>query len=129
MRTLVPGGYVIENESNPHQFAEHFNVWVTKNGQQVAYAEFTPVMEYPVDESGDDIYEPYVDEDGVKRWTRASRIASLKGWRVEVSPEHRRRGLATKMYRHARRAYGLPIVAGDFQTPEGAAFLEGRRSR
>lgn len=52
-----------------------------------------------------------------------ARSVALKGWDVYVHPDHRRRGLATAMYEHAKKVSGLPIVAGDFQTPDGQSFL------
>lgn len=50
-------------------------------------------------------------------------IVALKGWNVEVKPKFRRKGLATAMYEFAAEAFQLPIYPGDFQTPEGRAFL------
>lgn len=72
---------------------------------KVAQAEFAGVYEY--DDSG-------------------SHLVALKGWNVGVSPEHRRKGLGSAMYRFAEDAFGLPVVPGDVQTTEGTAFLRGR---
>jgi len=54
---------------------------------------------------------------------------ALKGWDVRVEPDHRRRGLASAMYAFAKKAFKLPIQPGDFQTPEGEAFLKGRAEK
>jgi GGDEF domain-containing protein len=54
------------------------------------------------------------------------RGAALKGWQVDVSEDHRRLGIATAMYAWAEKMSGKRVVAGDFQTDEGAAFLSGR---
>lgn len=60
---------------------------------------------------------------GVYDYARGGKLVGLKGWNVEVRPEHRRKGLARAMYRYAEKVWGLPVYPGDFQTPEGAAFL------
>ena len=68
-------------------------------------------------------YERGRDDDGISH----SKLVGLKSWNVEVHPDHRRKGLASAMYRFAQEAFGLPVVAGDFQTPEGEAFRTGMK--
>jgi len=46
----------------------------------------------------------------------------LKPVTVTVDDDHQRRGLASAMYDHAKKISGKPILAGDVQTDEGAAF-------
>jgi len=72
---------------------------------------------------------------GVRAWRTdeetgrdTSDVVALKGWNVAVNPAHQRKGLARAMYAFAQQSSGLKIQAGDFQTPEGKAFLSGRSS-
>ena len=44
-----------------------------------------------------------------------------------MRPGFRRQGLASAMYQFAEEAFGLKVVPGSFQTPEGAAFLANRK--
>ena len=86
----------------------HKNEWTVEayfppSMRIVGVAEFAGVYEW--------------DEEGERQ------LVALKGWDVDVSPDFRRRGLATAMYALAERAFDLPIIPGDFQTPAGRAFL------
>lgn len=95
--------------------ASYKNEWdveaLLPNGLTVGRATFAGVRDYEVE-----------DEDGFPK------LVALKGWQVDVAPAHRRRGLAAAMYRFAEEAFRLPVRPGDFQTPEGAMFLQGRSS-
>jgi GNAT superfamily N-acetyltransferase len=90
--------------------APHRNEWIVEayigNWVKVGDAEFVGVRDHP------DPDRPYHSE-----------VVALKGWQVEVHPDHQRKGLANAMYAFAEKAFGLPIKAGDFQTPAGHAFL------
>lgn len=94
--------------------------------QTVASAHFTPLPE--VDAEGEYVQEPRPawreplwDEDGAQITTHR-KVAAWKPWMVEVNPQHRRKGLATAMYRHLESATGVPIKNGGVQSPEGKAF-------
>lgn len=118
---------------NPHGFSEDYIVFATDGrlGQQVAEATFVSREERVLDDDGYQVYEPYLDEyapgEFVERHSPVSKVVALKGWDVWVSPDYRRRGIASKLYKIAEKAYGVPVLPGDFQTPEGSKFLRGRK--
>ncbi len=99
----------------------HKNEWTieayTGNWRKAGVASFVGVYEF-------------LDEDD-PRWTSptSSVLVGLKGWDVEVSPDHRRKGLASEMYAFAEEAFELPVSAGDFQTEAGTGFLKRRTKR
>jgi GNAT superfamily N-acetyltransferase len=103
----IPGGYRLQHHSDPGQ-----NEWgVTAYDQDknpVGEAQFAGTFRAPRD-----------DED-----PNHLVLDGLKGWNVDVHPDHRRRGLATAMYHRAAEVFGMPVRAGDFQTPSGRAFLD-----
>ena len=51
-----------------------------------------------------------------------SHPTKMKAWDVHVDPNHRRKGIATAMYRYAEEKSGKQIEPGDFVTPEGKEF-------
>lgn len=64
---------------------------------------------------------------GVYDYDNDHELIGLRGWDVAVRPDHRRKGLASAMYRYAEQAFGLPISKGSFQTPAGSGFVQGRK--
>jgi GNAT superfamily N-acetyltransferase len=94
-----------KNEWAVEAYDEHNNV--------IGMAEFAGVYEY--ERTEDDPYQ--------------KTLVALKGWQVGVRPGFRRLGLASAMYQFAEEAFGLKIVPGGFQTPEGAAFLKARKRK
>lgn len=82
----------------------------TQDGLIVGEAEFVPVRDYTADP--DNEHPP---------------ISAWKGWSVNVAEGHRRKGLARAMYALVEERSGLKVVPGDFQTPDGASFVSGRK--
>lgn len=89
--------------------------YLGKFERKVGRAEFAGVYEYPRE----------TDDDAAPSETK---LVALKGWDVEVHPDHRRQGLSSAMYKFASEAFKLPIQPGDFQTGDGAAFLKNRKT-
>jgi ribosomal protein S18 acetylase RimI-like enzyme len=48
---------------------------------------------------------------------------------VKVEPEHRRKGIATKLYRMAERHFNMKVGNDSYKTPDGDAFRSTYRSR
>lgn len=113
---VMIGYYWFYKSGNPDHFPTIYAA--TTSGNTVGVAEFAPVFEYH--------HDPYVNEEYEQDdpWRT---LVALKGWQVAVHPDHRRKGVASAMYRFAEQTFGLSIQPGDFQTPDGGAFLKGRK--
>ncbi len=85
--------------------------YLGKFERKVGCAEFAGVYEYGHDEDN----------------SNESKLVALKGWDVQVHPDHRRKGLASAMYKFASDVFNLPVQSGDVQTGDGAAFLKNRK--
>lgn len=112
LRGLVEAarGETTYKEYKLHAYSrEHQNEWgveaYTGNWQKVGDAEFVGVYDYDQDDNP---------------------LVALKGWNVEVRPDHRRKGLASAMYKFAEKTFKLKILPGDFQTSDGKSFV-GRK--
>lgn len=106
----LPGGYRLSCHADPGQ-----NSWTVmardRGGDPVGEAQFAATFRAPLEHED----QNHLVQDG------------LKGWQVDVHPGHRRRGIATAMYRRAAEAFGMPVREGDFQTPSGRAFADSLR--
>jgi GNAT superfamily N-acetyltransferase len=140
MRAL--GKLTGENLTEFERIAEGKSQGVTASGQPIHFKSY---LLYPSSRPGlnEWIVEAYTVKDG-KPWLpvgTAEFVAykeppqddsdflvqtGLKGWQVNVDPEHQHQGLATAMYDAAEKAFKMPIHSGDFQTPAGHAFLHSR---
>jgi 8-oxo-dGTP pyrophosphatase MutT (NUDIX family)/GNAT superfamily N-acetyltransferase len=84
-------GYSLRHKKDKHGF---HNVYAyDKNGKQVGIAKFSYYL------------EPDQNNTSLE-------IKGLKGWELQVDPEHRRKGLATAMYKLAEEKSGLKIKPG-----------------